>query len=385
MRIVIIAHSCRMGGGLIGTVNILKAFKNVAQDEQFFVVCPADCGYEKIELPRGSELFVYKGSHSPMRRYWFEAVELPKVVKKYKPDVVFGPGNAGLTNPGVPQALFIRQGWLIYDKKHYPDMSLWLKVRLAALKSQVKKSLPATDLIFCQTPVVKRRFSKKYRYPENQIEILRFPPPMEITTKPDAEIPSFLDKSSGNFYVLLLTRYLPHRNPNILMPLCQRYGSQIREKRIRFITTIEENDDPQAGIFLKNISKYGLEDVVINVGQLSRGDVSRYFSYIDVLWLPTLVETLCLPYLEAMNCGVPILAPDLDFARYVCGEAASFYDPWNLESIYDKIVSLRENPSLCKELSAKGKTNLTDRERFASDWTEVASDVLVSFRKLLRE
>ena len=85
-----------------------------------------------------------------------------------------------------------------------------------------------------------------------------------------------------------------------------------------------------------------------------------------------------------MSLGVPIMAPDLDFARYVCGEAALFYDPWNLESIYDRIVLLRENPSFCKELSARGKINLTDRGRFAKDWTEVASDVLVNLRKLLR-
>ena len=384
LKVAIIALSCRTGGGLVGTRNILKALKNVVHDEQFIVICSAGYGYEEIEMPAGSELFAYKGSHSFVRRYWFETVELPRVVKSYNPDVVFGPGNTGLTNPGVPQALFIRQGWLFYDKKHYPDMSLRLKMRLSVLNSQMKKSLPATGLVFCQTPVVKQRFSEKFRYPQDQMEILRFPPPAEITAKSDTKIPSFLDKSSGNFYVLLLTDYLPHRNPGILISLCQRYKSQIREKRIKFITTIEERDDPLAGVFLKNISKHSLEDVIINVGQLSREDVSIYLSHSDVLWLPTLVETLCIPYLEAMSLGVPIMAPDLDFARYVCGEAALFYDPWNLESIYDRIVLLRENPSFCKELSARGKINLTDRGRFAKDWTEVASDVLVNLRKLLR-
>jgi len=385
IKVAIVAHSCRDGGSLVIMRDILKSLKDIACDEQFMVICSAGCGYEEIEMPAGSELFVYKGKQSALKRYWFEEVTLPKIVDTYNPDVIFGIGNTGLTNPRAPQALFIQQGWLIYDKKHYPDMSLWLQMRLFSLNLQIKKSLPATGLVFCQTPVVKQRFSEKYWYPQNQIEILRFPPPAEITAKPDARTPSFLDKSSGNFYVLLLTRYLPHRNPNILMPLCQRYESQIREKQIKFITTIEEHDDPLAGIFLKNISNRSLEDVIINVGQLSREDVSRYLSNSDVLWLPTLVETLCIPYLEAMSLGVPIMAPDLDFARYVCGEAALFYDPWNLESIYDRIVLLRENPSFCKELSTRGKTNLTDRERFAKDWTEVASDVLVNLRKLLRK
>jgi glycosyltransferase involved in cell wall biosynthesis len=383
IKVAIIAHSGRMGGGLVGTVNMLKAFKNVAEDEQFFVVCSAGCGYEEIELPQGSEVFIYKGSHSYARRYWFETVELPRVVGGYKPDVIFGIGNTGLTHPNAPQALFIRQGWLVYDKKHYPDMPLRLRLRLAALKSQIKKSLPATNLIFCQTPIVKCRFSDRFCYTEDRISILRFPPPVEIAVNSHIDIPAVLDKYSGNFYVLLLTRYMPHRNPNILIPLCQHYGSQIREKRIKFIATVEERDHPQARVFLRKISSYHLEDVIINVGRLSREDVLRYLMHSDALWLPTLVETLCLPYLEAMCCGIPILAPDLDFARYVCGEAALFYDPWNLESIYKKIVSLRENPSLRRELITKGRMNLTDTKRFAGDWTEVASDVLVNLRNIL--
>ena len=70
------------------------------------------------------------------------------------------------------------------------------------------------------------------------------------------------------------------------------------------------------------------------LGQLNRQEVVQYFAHCDVLWLHTLIETLCLPFLEAMTLKLPIMAPDFDFSRYVCGDAARYYDPWDLDSAF---------------------------------------------------
>lgn len=385
IKIAVIAHGCRRGGGLFGTLNLLRAFKNVVQEEQFLLICSAGCGYEELELPSGSDLHVYKGSHSPFERYWFERVMLPKIVGRYNPDVIFGAGNIGLTNPGVPQALFIHMPYLLYDKEYYRDIHWRLRLRIAALKSQIKKSLPATNLIFCQTPVVRRRFSERFCYPESHINILRWPAPAEIRPTTRLEVPSVFDKSSSNFYILLLTRYMTHRNPSVLIPLCEHYGEEIRAKKIKFITTVEAQDGPRAGKFLKGISKHHLEDVIINVGCLSREDVSRYFSNSHVLWLPTTLETLGLPFLEAMTMGVPILVPDLDFAHYVCGDAAIFHDPWKIESMFNKIMLLRENACIREELIGKGKAELDNRTKFAENWEEVAANVIRDLKLLVKQ
>jgi glycosyltransferase involved in cell wall biosynthesis len=367
---------------LVGTLNLLRAFKDVVEDEEFLLICSAGYGYEDIELPKGSEIFSYKGNHEPIARYCFEKFKLPKIIKDYNPDVIFGAANVGLPSISIPQAVYVRQAYLFYDKKYYPQIHLKLQLRIAALKLQTKKSLPYTNIIYAQTPVVKRRFSEKYHYPENQIKVLPLPTPAEIKPVEGVEAPAVFDKSSDNFYILVLTRYLPHRNPSILIPLCKQYGNQIRDRKIKFITTVELEDDHRVGKFLRNISKYHLEDIIINVGGLSRQEVVRYFSHSQAFWMPTTLETLGLPFLEAMTMGVPILAPDIDFARYVCGEAALFYDPWNMDSIFNSILSISGEDSLRQKLVANGKKELMDREKFPADWKEVAVRVLQDLRHL---
>lgn len=383
-RIAVIAHNCRTGGALIGTLNLLKALKNVAHAEQILLICSRGYGYEEIKLPSNSETYVYEGRHSALQRTLFEEVTLPKIIARYGPDVIFGAANIGLTNPCAPQAVFIQQAYLFYDKNYYPDIHLTLRLRIAALKLQVKNSLTATNLVFCQTPVVKRRFSERFCYPEDRINILRWPPPTEIRPTAESEVPSAFDKSSENFYILLLTRYMPHRNPSILISLCKRYCKNIRDKRIKFITTVTAQEGRRARRFLKEICKQNLEDIIINVGCIMRKDVSKYLSHSDMLWLPTTLETLCLPFLEAMRIGLPILAPDMDFARYVCGDAAVFYNPWDIESIYSKIMLMRENALLRQELIERGKKGLCDRTRFAENWNEVAANLINDLRTLVK-
>ena len=48
---------------------------------------------------------------------------------------------------------------------------------------------------------------------------------------------------------------------------------------------------------------------------------------------PSLCETLGLPLQEAMSAGLPVLAADLPYAREVCGDYASYFNPRDVDSI----------------------------------------------------
>jgi hypothetical protein len=341
-KIAIIAHGCRAGGGLFGTLNLLRAFKDVADNEEFLLIYSAGYGYEQLDLPPGNKRYVYQGSHSPLARQWFERITLPKVIDAYNPDVILGLANIGLTKPKVPQALFIRMPYLFYEReKYYPDLTFRERIRFAALKDQVRTSLSnGTGLVFVQTPVVQERFSKEFNYPEEQIKVFRLTAPSDIQISTDNVMPPVFNQTGNHFHVLIMTRYLTHRNPDILISLCKRYGDDIRKNGIKFITTITPGEHPFASRFLQNISKNKFEDIIVNVGNLSRFEVAPYLANSQLLWLPTMMETLGFSFLEAMKMDTAIMAPDLDFARYVCGDAAIYYDPWDINSMLNCIRTL---------------------------------------------
>lgn len=383
IKVAIVAHGCRSGGGLFQTSNLLSSLKNVSRGERFLLICSKDSGMERLELPPDSDYYVYRRGHGPVNRLWFERVTLPKLIDDYDPDVIYCPSTKALLKPKRPQALFIRNPYLFYPPKHYPDFYLGARLRIAEIRRHLKTSLRRTPLVFCQTPVVKERFSEAFRYPKDQIRVMPFPPPAEIMRQEDS-VPSVYDRADGAFYFLLLTVYQPHKDPSILIPLCRKFGREFRERKIRFVTTFDPGDHPRAPKLLKNIARYGLDDLIVNQGHIPRGEVAAHLSSCDVMWLPTLAECLATTYLEAMAVGVPIMAPDLDFARYVCEEGAFYYDPWDLDSVFKALMTLREGSGVRKELVDKARLVLKREGKFPASWDDVASATLDCLRELLK-
>jgi glycosyltransferase involved in cell wall biosynthesis len=69
---------------------------------------------------------------------------------------------------------------------------------------------------------------------------------------------------------------------------------------------------------------------------------------------PSLYEGFGFPPLEAMACGCPVMVSHTSSLPEVCGEAALYIDPMDLESIRDGIQKLLTDDALRQELKAKG-------------------------------
>ena len=65
----------------------------------------------------------------------------------------------------------------------------------------------------------------------------------------------------------------------------------------------------------------------------------------SALFLPTLVESFGLIYLEAMKYGCPIITSDRDFSRWICGDLAMYFDPMDAISIANTIENFISNPT----------------------------------------
>ena len=94
----------------------------------------------------------------------------------------------------------------------------------------------------------------------------------------------------------------------------------------------------------KIIFKQGLDDNALIVEY----NVSR------ILIFPSFYEGFGLPPLEAMACGTPVITSNLSSMPEVCGDAALYVDPYNIEDITSKMEILINDKNLQKELVSKG-------------------------------
>jgi glycosyltransferase involved in cell wall biosynthesis len=93
---------------------------------------------------------------------------------------------------------------------------------------------------------------------------------------------------------------------------------------------------------------------VVGLGALTRAEVQRALGLAGCLVLPSEVETVGLPLVEAMACGCPAVAPALPYAREVGAGALSLYRPGNIGACADAIVRVLRDPAHRADLIQRG-------------------------------
>jgi glycosyltransferase involved in cell wall biosynthesis len=92
------------------------------------------------------------------------------------------------------------------------------------------------------------------------------------------------------------------------------------------------------------------------------------------------MESFSVTYLEAMRFGVPILTTDLDFARYLCGNAAIFFNPYIRGSFTEKLLEIKRNNVLRNKLISAGYEQLG---KFSHTWHNMVNTAIDALEQVV--
>ena len=119
------------------------------------------------------------------------------------------------------------------------------------------------------------------------------------------------------------------------------------------------------------ISEYGLDKKVNRTGWVDEVDLPYIFNQATAFVFPSLHEGFGIPLLEAMACGIPVVASNAPAILEVCDGAALYFDPRNIRDMADKLNEIITNKSL---RSALIKDGLVRSKKFS--WRQCAKDTL---------
>jgi glycosyltransferase involved in cell wall biosynthesis len=380
MKILLLCRNLRVAGGRVVGINFIKALKAHPNDHQYFIVAPPGAGYEDIELPQGSKMIVYNGGSSPFAQWKYDTCTLKKLAEVYNPDVVFAMGNVGLVYPPCPQAILFHKPHMVYPAVHFARETKKSRFKNWLYKRRIAKCLKNTQLVFCQTSVARQRFHRSFDYPLSQIKILPNAVSEFIQIEKSQVKKPQVFKDSSFFNLFFLTKFYAHKNLESLIDLFKSYRQEL--EHVRCLITIAADQHPNAVKFLHDISRFGLEDKIVNVGPLRQDELAGYFYHADALLFPTLMESFSGTYLEAMHFGLPILTSDLDFAKYVCDDAAMYFSPWDTSDMAEKIIHLKNDDNLQANLVRKGKKRINE---FFISWEEVTFNTISELEAIVSD
>jgi phosphatidylinositol alpha-mannosyltransferase len=124
-----------------------------------------------------------------------------------------------------------------------------------------------------------------------------------------------------------------------------------------------------------------LKESIIFKGLIPNEMVPVYYRSADLYCSPALYgETFGIVLLEAMACGTPVIASDIDGYREVMPEKEMLFERGNPESLADKAISILKDDSEARRIRGIG---LKTAKRY--DWQKVAEKTEDFYRELLKK
>lgn len=377
-RIAVIAHALRSAGGLSVGRDLIDGITRTAPGNQYLFLIPEGLGYEELcERVPSAEIHALS-SMNFVKRIWRDKFTTPKIVKEFKPDVVLAlDSSLGLTNPPGPQAIVFYAAQLLYPDSHFGPRTFKDKIRHNYLKRHFIKELKRTQLVFCQTEVMKTRLKDIYNFNEKIMVAGPSVPDSMRQIPEDIPAPTAFRGHENQLKLFCPARYYPHKNLEVMIDLFSQFPDEL--SNVTVFTTLAADQHPNARKLLAKIAQMKLESSIVNIGYIPYENLGGYYRHSDALFMPSFLESFSTTYVEAMAAGLPILTSDLDFAHAACGNAADYFDPFSAEATKNSITKFRDDETHQQKLSQLGK------QRMQSDvmtWDDIAMTVIKNVEQI---
>ncbi len=127
----------------------------------------------------------------------------------------------------------------------------------------------------------------------------------------------------------------------------------------------------------RTITNFNLKGRVILPGFVKDEDLPYIYNGADVFVYPALYEGFGLPPLEAMACGVPVIASATSSLPEVVGKSGILIDPQDEKSMAEAMKKVILSPKLANNLRQKGRVRAK-----SYSWAKAAKATLKVFREL---
>ena len=140
----------------------------------------------------------------------------------------------------------------------------------------------------------------------------------------------------------------------------------------------------EGGQSARTIDELGLRDIVTFVSGVPEQRIIELYSEAEVAVVPSLYEGFSLPAIEAMSCGVPLVATTGGALPEVVGadgDTALLVPPGDSDALAARIRTALDDPDLRSAVGARGRQRVIDRWT----WRHTAVGTVEQYRALLAE
>ena len=358
MKLMIDASLQSVGGGVQVAVNFINNILNSHfADELLIVVSPQVDKQINSSLKNNVNYYVFDNARGFLK-FW-QGIQLSKLEKKFKPDlvfIVFGPSYwkpkaKSIQGFAIPHIVYPQISDLLY--KDRPIDKILLNLLLKIKKNQILNNY---DCMVVETETFKRLVSEKIGFDKNNIYVIENS--FNKKFNKDLILNNKVKKSDClNFFVP--SSYYPHKNLEVLIDVAcilkNKYNIYLK------FNFLIKSDSVEWSRFIDIAKSKDVLSYLNTYGPVNNDEMTRLYGENNFVILPTLAEVSTAVYPESFISKKLVFTSDLDFAKELCGDGAIYFDPLDSSDIALKIYQVINDAELQNKMIDYGSLQLSKK------------------------
>ena len=368
MRVALFFANVGRGGGgpEVYEMNLLASLAAMDRSTDYHVFCLDRRGPDKCAVQQDNIQFHVL---RPRIRLFSMFLDLPLVLKRYRPDVV----HATFIPPpfALPNLAYTLPCTAPFAKpEFYPPL---IRQRLQYLcKLGVRKS----RLVFCISRHVREYLRDRFHRDEEHLPIVPLAANPAFAPIPAAKRTAMLREKFGldSPYFLFSGRWEPRKNILRILEAFAQFKKN-RSSDYKLVFTGERTWAARESA--ERIARLGIAADVVDLGKSPLPDLPLLYAGASALVHPSMWESFGLVLLEAMQSGTPLITSNLSAMPEIAETAGLIVDPYKVDEIAEAMDRLAFDADLRSRL---GRAGLERARNFS--WERTARESLAAYRRI---
>ncbi|HHT9158619.1 MAG: hypothetical protein A2099_07185 [Planctomycetes bacterium GWF2_39_10] len=377
MKIAINTTSAVAGGGVTYIKNLLTYLSKINTNHQYLILTTLK-GKKVFYFhhPNFKFLSFQMPSKSPILRLCWEQVFLPVFLKKKEIDILFSPSNVCPLLTRLQNVIMIQniepfgntvsksrgiiQGIRLKLLKWLTILSIKRSQRVIFPSTRARTAIEKIGILVKHGEVIYHGINKEIFHPHIE----------------DAGLWNFKKKYSLDKFILYVSNIHRYKNFLELIKAFVLLRGRI-DNNIQLVFAGKCFDREYYYEMMAFIAGQGYEDRIVFLGSIPYEELPYLYSACMMFVYPSTCESFGMTLVEAMACGAPILASEIEPVPEICANAAVYFDPSHPAAMADVIA----NATMDKNLISALKTNSLKRAEDFS-WENTAITTLKVFKSI---
>ncbi|MDR4508716.1 MAG: glycosyltransferase family 4 protein [Candidatus Brocadiaceae bacterium] len=371
MRIAVNALSAVAGGGVTYLNQLFQHLSEIDRENEYLVITTKRGEEVLCAKYKNFQVLTFKiPSHSTILRLLWEQLCLGFILKKHNATILYSPANIGLILYPFPTVLMI-QSVAPFSPEMIKEQNIFYRLKFNILRLLTSLSVRKARNVIFISDNARKLLSHYYKLQKQRTSLIYhgkgnlFQPNLEYHRVEEIKKKYKLDE-----FILYVSNIYKYKNFRELIYAFLSIKDKMNPN-LKLALVGKDFDNQYTETLKTFVFKKGMEGRVIFFDHIPYEELPYFYKLCQLFVYPSTCENCPNILIEAMACGAPILASNIEPMPEICQDAAVYFDPFNPQDIAEKIHAVLLDNNLNKNLRQLS----IQRARFFN-WEDTAKKTL---------